>query len=280
MADRDPSPPTPGQRNEPESPLTAKSLPAAVPAAVDASAHPRQPPLSIGHLMLWTAGSAIALTVDLAARWGEDGPAGYRAFANVMQVCYSMTAGIAVSSLVLCGYRRLTKGPAFPIQPGHWLLVVDGIVLLVSWCAWGLFMRSAPLVTEISDDRSLLLFGWRIAAIFGLEGVAHAFAAWRLRDRAYWRLYLLIASLFGLSMSGTCFLISAVSPRSTFELTQGGQRIGDLVLGLALLGLVTFELRRRVSRDWLHWTGVVLRLINPMFTWAFVLWSMLAPWYW
>jgi hypothetical protein len=243
--------------------------PAQIPAPVEPYVHSPQPPLSIAHLLVWTAGSAVILGVaQTYARWA-DFPEWFRIPYQVQEVLYSPLAGAAICSLYLAAYRLLTHGPAFPVQPGHWLLLVYGLRTAFSWCGAGAVLVLDHFMIRVLGPYQGML---SVVAFCGAGAVGYGIACWRLRDRPSWRIYLLVLALLDLLVAGA-WLIMLVGPlfgRDSFQqglvsLAQAVQVVGGVLLGLVLFVLAVIELARGIRRDWLHWLGVVLSLLVSLF---------------
>jgi hypothetical protein len=251
--------------SEPGNPFAPTPPPTAPTASY---VHPPQPPLSIAHLLVWTAGTAVILAVGRVYFTFTELPESFRTYFNVQQLVYSPLAGAAVSSLILLVYRRLTSGPPFPAQPGHWLLLVHGLQTAVGWIA---HLVLVTLRRSYLDMPGVLV----LVAVCGVGAVASGVACWRLRDRGAWRLYLLVSALLDLLVAGG-WLFAFYAPyigTGYMPFAPALQILGGLLLGLALLGLVVVELVRGVRRDWLHWVGVALSLIYPVLSLVFTVLS-------
>ncbi len=232
--------------------------------------HPRQPPLSIVHLMVWTALSATYLGYNklIASESPEVEADWYQLFCGAEAVLYAPLCGAGLFGLALMAWRHLTRGVRFPSQPGHWLMVFYG-------CGISIWMVAAALNTWLIPDLEwydspgaegvLVLYLVQNLVSGILAGVATS----RLKDKWYWRADLLTLavvqfvvaamSLFLIVPSLDRFLFG-VSPAVTLSLTV---HLGGLTLGLVLLVITACELARRVHRDWLHWVGVVLGVSFP-----------------
>ncbi len=132
---------------------------------------PAPPPLRIAHLMLWTAGSAVILAMyrGIFDEIEPSVPHAIRLILTVSLLLGSMICGAAISSVAVFLYRRFTKGPPFPVQPGHWLLLILGVVELVTLPAWRLL-------------RCCRRIGLRVRAALGLysESSISGFMCWTM----------------------------------------------------------------------------------------------------
>jgi len=115
--------------------------------------------LSIGHLLLWMATTGVVLAV---AHRNEPPPSKTIGFASILHnlnepvevvlermqqkkwrvwqrqyqtgLCFAPVYGAAAAAVALAAWRLVTRRFGFPIQPGHWLLLVTATLsmLLVS----------------------------------------------------------------------------------------------------------------------------------------------------
>lgn len=242
------------------------------PSPMPPSAHPPQPPLSIAHLLVWTAATAVVLRLGRHDGSTVQFPQWYQSLLIAQELVSSPIGGVAVSSLLLSVYRRLTCGPLFPSQPGHWLLVTCGIKTIGACLPIVIFLHFRV------DVRSPLI-GYLLLTAGYIGGAAAAVVgSWRLRDRRVWRLLLLAAGLLDLLTAAVCwwiaFLANGLPPKLLVEALQS---TGGLLLALLLSIMVGAELVRGVRRDWWHWVGVAISLIQPVLTFASIVLYCLAP---
>src|SRR5437762_4596 len=90
--------------------------------------------LSIAHLMLWTLGCALALgfyrSIELEQQRPDD------RFSLILQyfgLPYCIPAGARVGAVFLFGWMTWRGDKSFPTQPGHWLLLIEGTSILLTW---------------------------------------------------------------------------------------------------------------------------------------------------
>jgi len=243
----------------------AEDASTAGPIPVAEIVYPPQPPLGIGHMMLWMVGSGLLLAVyrtfldaDLAQR-----PNWLPICQMVSSVMYGIPGGAAVASLILTAQRRLRGGPAFPCQPGHWLLFATGSIItlqaagyLVMWlvdsyATWRGTPVSMLLAICPSQVMGLIVFGvacfrlqepfrWRI--LFAGLAAEHGLTA-----LAYWTLFSNRLSVFGNFASVHFFL-------------------GPLAVMIGTVIVVILDRSRAKTRDWLHWVGVSVQLLLCAFS--------------
>src|SRR5436190_17187642 len=98
--------------------------------------------LSIAHLMLWTLGSAISLGLYRAITLAQRPDDRLTVVSQVFALIYCLPAGARIGGVLLFAWKTLKGDRSFPTQPGHWLLVVEGIstlLLSLGWAATVLF---------------------------------------------------------------------------------------------------------------------------------------------
>src|SRR5262245_47816764 len=89
--------------------------------------------LTIAHLMLWTLGCAVALGFYREITLAQQRPDGR--FQIVMQVfglLYCIPAGARIGTVFLFAWMTWRGDRSFPTQPGHWLLLTEGVSALLS----------------------------------------------------------------------------------------------------------------------------------------------------
>ena len=233
-----------------------------------------QPRLGIIHIMLWTLGSAIILAMYRALADLSNMPEQARVQWYVLQVGYSTVYGAALAGVILFAYRRLTKGAAFPVLPGHWLLLTQGIVFtvgfgayVVTWVLRNWLDVYSPMIYAIGQ-----WLAHNVAVVVVLVAII------RLKDFGYWRVYFW-ASLVHQAIRATASLLGApVGGIFFWSLQRWIYGIGATVLVVWLLVVVAHDRRRGVRRDWLHWTGVAVTFGGPVLFVIQIVSSMLLDW--
>ncbi len=212
-----------------------------------------QPPLSIGHLLLWILGSAVVLG---SYRWlAEPAADEGRLLFQLDQFARSLTLGGGVAALLIYARRLITRDAPLPRQPGHWLLVVQGL----SWPAYWLTLLSIyGLRGTPQDDQSdwdsfrryavttVLYYLWGT----GVNVVVLAC----LRDARRWRMFFAVSAVLPLLHALLwCCLLSAPRlsiPERSFVLVR-------IAVTFACLGVCVLRDRaQRVPRDWMHFAGI------------------------
>lgn len=210
--------------------------------------------LSILHLMVWTAGSAVILAFYRnTMSQAEDNPSPMNPpwLQAMTALLVSPLQGAGVAAVGLMFWRRFSGGRPFPKEPGHWLLVIAGAIALLTWPA-NLIIRE---FFRSSFEAYLLIYRLPLMVVFC---VMAGYAVAKMPREALWRkmfLIWIVANIVPLF-----FLCVAYAEYSSYRWT----RIPDLLIGVALplAFLVTGILDRAggARRDSLHWAGVVCRV--------------------
>ena len=236
---------------------------------------PRQPPIGIIHVLIWTACTALLMA---GHRWfntsGEMSDE-HALFRTVTSVLNSILYGMALGGPILLVYRRLTGGAPFPVQPGHWLLLVEGFGCLIIWSA---FVGTRVLERwNDTPDYDMFYVAVRVLTIQASLAVVLACVGWRFRGELYWRLYFWIRLPFYMAVA-LAWLPPLVShyTQVPFSLVNGVQSCGVFVWGLWLVAAVIADWAKAKRRDWLHWLGVVVSFGGTVMYLISRLWFWLA----
>jgi hypothetical protein len=194
-------------------------------------------------------------------------------------LCFSLLAGINIAAVIVYARRLVVRDAPLLVQPGHWLLAIAGVSNLVVW------LLMAPVVAiSVLDKEGLwreraASFAW-LASSVGcfLAAAFHAVAMLALREPRRWRLYFLVSAVFSALIGllfGTMYLISLSEPfagRRMYGVVQVYPCLHavDQLAGIALLlfNLAADRADRR-PRDWVHWVGVVVTLLQKAAAIAF-----------
>jgi hypothetical protein len=254
----------------------------ASPLAADASpesiAAPAAMRLSIAHLLLWIAGTALVVAL-FPVNWlgGPDLLMDRESYFQKVQarqtlerlsvVAVAPCYGAAIASLLVACSRLLFRRPGFPSLPGHWPLIHLGLWILIV----GIIIRGTPdrdfspynlhLLRQHHGAALVILFVVLLAAAIG--------AVLAVRDPWRWR------------MAVRCHLVAVVVPIVAFLIVPPASErslamTGTLVvlcwyiaaLIAVLGGLWDFITRERF--DLFHWVGVISLLgilAHPPLTW-------------
>jgi hypothetical protein len=188
------------------------------------------PRLSIAHLFLWTTVSAVIMAIGRTSFRPEqetDVP-GSAALETAYWCIMSGLLGLQVTGLCIEAARRWRHGRV-PLQPGEWLLVADGAIVVMSFSAFG--------VHQLFDSLVLLVpFG--LGALMVLSIAARRIGAWNA-----WR-WLIITSI----------LAPIVTSLFIYESDARGM-IYPAIQAAVWAVAVLRDQQEWPTRNWLHWTG-------------------------
>lgn len=201
--------------------------------------------LSIAHLLVWTALSAVLLGVDRAtSHLPHIQPS---SFTRLMSFIYAPLFGAGVAGLVLMAWRLVTDGPRFPAQPGHWLLVIGGVQSLMH-----LSLFTFQAIVQLGFSWELFLAGR-----FVEELTCGTLLALAIRDsRRIWRITFVIGLIgYALQLLLTIITLLWLEP----ALLRVELLMHWIVFASCVIAAID-DCTQRDWRDYLHWTGLVVRL--------------------
>lgn len=235
--------------------------------------------LTIAHLMLWTLGCAISLGLYRTVWLTEQRPDDRMATAlQYFGLLYCFPAGARIGSVLLCGWMACRGDKSFPVQPGHWLLLNEGISNLLSWLG-----RSAVILLAGLESRSSVLL-WAamipncvVTAV--LYGVALSSSS---NESRLWRAafsFLLLEHAVAALTVGLMAIYALADPVqlrwSVWSLFNLQYSCCPMIL-LVLIPIVALTDPKRSQTDFLHWTGVITMvassLLNGLFRWLVIYW--------
>jgi hypothetical protein len=236
------------------------------------AAPPRPNRLSIAHLFLWTATTAVVLTHQQSLKPASPGRIGFSSFLSTpgmdvevekanerrrihgrwtsrwfVDLAFSPVYGAALAGVVLAVWRLITFRFGFPSQPGHWLLI---LICMLYWIVALRFFLEAFWGTNNQTDLGVVLGMAASAAIV-------TFVMWKpLR-------WSLASGLTSLGFAAFSLAIVSVMKSSAFEPLPPFMIAATLALMflssgllLALLSAVV-DLYEELPYDSLHWIGVI-----------------------
>jgi hypothetical protein len=236
------------------------------------AARSHQNRLAIAHLLLWTATTAVVLVHQQSGKPPPAESIGFASFLSQGTAAESAAAkdharqriwrgwnnqwlvglaaspiyGAALAGILLALWRQISFRFGFPTQPGHWLLVLIGMLY---WTVALRFFLSSVLGNDNRIDLGT-------AAVMSVSSAFIAFALWRpLR----WSLAVGLAAV-GFAALGCAILAvifsSAMEPLPPFAVAAmlALMFLGSGIL-LALLSSVA-DLYEETRYDSLHWIGV------------------------
>ncbi len=174
-------------------------------------------------------------------------------FYRVMAFCYAPLFGAGAAAFVLLVWRAYSGGPRFPTQPGHWLLLIGGVAGVVS-----LGVRAILALTMAGLPGTPLFLAIRVLGLLA-AGILYPLA---MRDsRGVWRgVFCLGWAITILSLLATMFVAMDMGFRlwMLFQIDQ----VLQWILTLAVIVAAVIELNSTTRRDYLHWTGIVVRIAS------------------
>lgn len=223
--------------------------------------------LNINHLLLWTAGTSVALGALNFAYPMELVPASAYVAEAIRRFVGSAAYGAAIAAWLWILWRRRLGRPFELKHPGHFLLVMASAVAVVDLGLVAL-AREAILLEllsdwEIDDLRMLISYatGLLICGTVFLSGVLRgiwkfAFALMALRCIAYSVLFLaeVLYNFTGIPQANwTIYFYRGLSVTGEASL---------MGVSFALVIAVIYDwLHRRAKRDWLHYLGIIATLV-------------------
>jgi len=259
------------QSGEPLDPL-ANEFP-----AVTSQPKIERPRLSIAHLLLWMAGTAVALTYFRQFFWnGDSGDAARNQLQLAQRVFACLQApfyGAAISSVPLAVWQWCRGNRSFPTQPGHWLLLLQGVSIVAGILAILIIVNPTELITSSYEEAVRHVSQREFWCLLPtLTGVVLAL---RQCSEKRWRV------MFWLMLMGYASAILFFGAAG--ELFKAAEREGGIAcynIATSLLWffqtLATFVLvfcvladrAERLPRDFLHTTGVVVRFALVFCGWG------------
>jgi hypothetical protein len=245
-----------------------------------------RPKLSIAHLMLWTLGTAIALALsraqiaafeltasDLGGRFALSRLGTY--FRTAVIVIAPFT-GIAVA-LVIAVAWRICRRQSLPLsQPGHWILLVGGILYVLNALAETLQARiEVPVESQDLEHVMWVALLWLPHLPVYVTAAGLLFLAWRSTvGPPRWRF------VFASNLAVYVFAMAAAVIRLCSM--ASGELMWIVTFPLALIAipiylawLISFplavlrDLWLKDYRDALHWSGVLLVIVWVLTTLAY-----------
>jgi hypothetical protein len=202
--------------------------------------------------MLWTLCSAACLSLLRNYYSNDSLPPQYATFLRATSVVYGVISGAILAGMLVVVYTRYRFGPPCIQHPGHWLLLISGIVTLVYL---PLYFLAESTVRAERPIFAFVLFRIvpYLAVTCGYFWAARATRLNRWRN-LFWAMTL-IRLLTCLSELGGFIQVAYFSRWAMWTLVAIPLG-GDLVLGGWLFVVAVLDRKAGQRRDWLHWTGV------------------------
>jgi hypothetical protein len=224
---------------------------------------PQQGRLGIMHLLVWIACVAVCFALSRGSpSFGRVEPS---IFWTVVRGMWSVVLGTGLGGLVLA-VARWWRGTRFPVHPGEWLWLSDGIVAAASTLALAMLALAWRFAVERDSQESAPdgffgLASLAYLAVYAVQVVALMVPAILIRPLR-WRAFMATATLAAILACCTLPFPDVVLQRSTTPL---GLRIrlvvatsGHLLTSGLLLVVLVLDAAERKRYPWSHWTGVAL----------------------
>jgi|GEM_PF-3895266 len=212
------------------------------------------PPLSIKHLLIFTAVAAVFFAIDKAANYWSVYSSNSTGLAVVAgrtnTAIHDMFRAATVTGLIALFLHRDSSGRVLR-APGHWVVMAHAIVGTI-WLPTRFFMRSPQWMGAVIGVLSL------VSAIIYVVIACATKGRWRwmFGARAVVRIIHLPLQFFGL------YLLRIVSP----------------LISLAMLVCLVQDTLLGKHRDWVHCLGILTLLVG-IATSAFWLLARSAGWF-
>lgn len=218
------------------------------------------PPLRIWHLMLWTAVTAVLMTIGQRLAGAEN-----KWYAASI-ICWAIAGAMAVCIICLgCYWQR--RGLTFFTQPAHGV----AIIVVLSMLEWFLMIGIASLASLLLDREISDQYYTLPALALNLVIIGAACRLLRsLADTGPWRWFFLFG-IWRASVSAVQFALHTLMVmmfdnygyRIAYDAYYFLEKAGMTLEGFAyvlLLWAIVVDRRRMISRHWTHWgmTWVVL----------------------
>jgi hypothetical protein len=197
------------------------------------------PRLSVRHLLLGVAGCAVAMA---AVRQLNPAPPGV--WGMLLASGYAAGCGAAWLGLGVW-IARVARGAVWPVEPGHWLLVVLAVRLALDlairlWLPRAFTSPQSVLDAAACGCLMLPLLGRGLSAIW--------------ETGFYLLLAIQAAPLTVAVLDGWLFW----PPVWLSQSVAWVERSQSWLVALVVFGCALFDLPQRRQRSWLHWTGLAV----------------------
>jgi hypothetical protein len=242
--------------------------------------------LTIAHLLLWTATTALVFSccerppapsqigspglmslsgtnmslpgTNVEAARDRERQRMWRILQNryLINLAFAPIYGLALAGFVLAGWRLVNAKAGFPTQPGHWLLAVIGSATAL--VAIKVRFSLHPPASDHEDSLYMLI----VALMSLLAGIKVGDSLWRVPLCIFGGSILLLSPLPALPPgpgSGTLVAMAMLGVGTAFV--------------LALVCAAT-EVARRSRGDLFHWIGVatLIGVVGHLMGWFFATW--------
>ncbi len=228
-----------------------------------------QPRFQVSHLLLWIFGAATILSM---ARWATPQPNQFpeelRDLAKtsiapslyIHAVLKALIFGPAVASCFLFLWRLFRPSAPFPVEPGHWLLLLSGTLVGTGFLThFTLGMHTVKFEAPNYD------FFANVEQLTGaaLACILFSLPVFLLKSEQRWTV------LFGLfsALAATSCLVRLSRVGMSLGIWPASVQLKPHLIHFipvvnlpAILVVVGLDIQHNVNRDWLHWVGIVVYL--------------------
>jgi len=179
--------------------------------------------------------------------------------------------GVFLASIIWICLQRVRTGRFFH-HPGHWLLGADMLTALATIGFWSaLWYSQIEFTNEEQLDAYSRIYVFYCLVSAGVSVLGAGILIWAARsNERRWLIPMLLLALRSLAIAfawacyGVYFLES-FKPYSAYlmaEKVRAGNNIVMVCAAIAICIAVSIGLRKKVTRDWLHWLGLSATLIS------------------
>lgn len=222
--------------------------------------------LSILHLLLLMTCIGVLLGIQPKDVVRSEAAAWEVYYYQLLIFCSSALGGVSLASLWLLGRHGFQVPAAFPRQPGHWLLVIGGLVVLVRNGFYLAFLKN-----HVFASREILANWYTFStSVQALTWVVVAVVALLSLERGGWR------TVFAFPLGWHVLYLLGVCIAAGNEIPMQISVVRTIMLAenifFMLLVLWQSYRDRRQKRDWLHYAGVAVYSLNGLFSLAVYDW--------
>lgn len=184
--------------------------------------------------------------------FGEDPRSGpFVELQMISWIASAVISGTTIAAAIALAERWATDHQSFASQPGHWIVVLGSIRLVVVW----------PMESLRSSGNSNSEFSQWLVALAALLPFIVSILAFRKNKEWRWKSVFLVSA----AEWATVFVLFGLRPLGYVPLGvvfERGYSIVPLLLTLAVVLAMSIDIAQSVRRDWLHWMGVATVLAN------------------
>ena len=234
-----------------------------------------QQQLTLTQLILWLMATCVVLAYEQWRLKVADAPSEtLRWYFNLRLIFYAPLDGACLAALFLCFCRKALGSSRFPCEPGHWLLVVTGVLNV---CA-----AAQTFANHFIGEEQLNAFPDWVSATYGavawvISAAVALFAAWDFRKELLWSLTFVAVTLSTLDpVLHVALLVNFKGKHwflEEFAWGFGSRVVYSMPAVFAILAIIT---ERSSHRDLLHWVGVVVLILRVVAEWpSWLVWVQL-----